>query len=95
SLGSNVGYARLGESGDRFGEISTSLALGRELSDRLGGYVELYALNRQEGRGEDQFFNAGFTWALSDDSQLDFRAGTGLDSNSADFFVGAGAAVRF
>ena len=41
SLGGNVGYTRLGESGDRFGEASASLALGRTLSDRLGGYVEI------------------------------------------------------
>ena len=95
SIASNVGYARLGESGDRFGELSASVALGRTLSDRLRGYVELYALNRQEGRGDDQFVNAGFTWTLSPDSQLDFRAGTGLDSDSADFFVGAGAVWRF
>ena len=95
SIGSNVGYARLGESGDRFGELSASVSLGRVLSDRVGGYVEAYALSRQEGRGDDQIINAGFTWALSEDSQLDFRAGTGLDSDSADFFVGAGAAVRF
>ena len=95
SLGSNVGYARMGESGDRFGEISASLSLGRALRERLGGYVEVYALSRQEGRGDDQFVNAGFTWALSADSQLDFRAGAGLDSDSADFFVGAGAAWRF
>ena len=95
SIGSNVGYARLGEKGDRFGELSASVALGRELSERLGGYVEVYALSRQEGHGDDQTLNAGFTWALSDDSQLDFRAGTGLDSDSADFFVGAGAAWRF
>lgn len=95
SLGSNVGYARVGESGDRFGEISASLSLGRTITDRLGGYVEAYAMNRQEGRGEDQVLNAGITWALSEDSQLDFRAGTGLDSDGADFFVGAGAAWRF
>ena len=95
SLGSNVGYARVGESGDRFGELSASLSLGRALSDRLGGYLEAYAMNRQEGRGEDQFLNAGVTWAMSEDSQLDFRAGAGLDSDSADFFVGAGAAFRF
>lgn len=95
SLWSNVGYARLGESGDRFGEISASLSLGRTLTDRLGGFVEAYALNRQEGHGDDQVLNAGVTWALSKDSQLDFRAGTGLDSDGPDFFVGAGAAWRF
>ncbi len=95
SIGSNVGYARVGETGSRFGELSASLALGHTLSERLGGYVELYAFTRQEGQGDDQFVNAGFTWALSPDSQLDFRAGTGLDSDSADFFVGAGAAWRF
>ena len=95
SIGSNFGYARLGESNDRFGELSASVVLGRELGDGVGGFVEVYALSRQEGRGDDQFFNAGITWALSDDSQLDFHAGAGLDSESADFFVGAGAAVRF
>lgn len=95
SLGTNVGWARLGESGDRFGEASASLSLGRSLSDRLGGYVEVYTLNRQEGRGDDQFVNAGFTWALTGDSQLDFRAGTGLDSDGTDYFIGAGAAWRF
>jgi hypothetical protein len=95
SIGSNVGYARLGESGDRFGELSGSLALGRELNERLDGFLEVYALSRQEGRGDDQFINAGITWALTDDSQLDFRAGTGLDSDSGDFFIGAGAAWRF
>ena len=95
SIGGNVGYARLGEKGARFGEISASLSLAHDLGDRLGGYVEVYTLARQEGRGSDQFVNAGLTWALSEDSQLDFRAGTGLDSDSADFFVGAGAAWRF
>ena len=95
SVGSNVGYARLGEGGDRFGEISASVALGRVLSERLGGYVEVYALARQEGHGDDQFLNAGLTWALSEDSQLDIRAGTGLGSDDANFFVGAGAAWRF
>ncbi len=95
SIGSNVGYARLGETGDRYGELSASVSLGRELGDRLGGYIELYALARQEGHGDEQYVNAGFTWALSDDTQLDFRAGAGLDADSADFFVGAGAAWRF
>ena len=95
SIGSNVGYGRLGPSGDRFGEVSASVSLGRALSDRLGGYVELYGRTRQEDRGDDQTVNAGFTWALSADSQLDFRAGAGLDSDGADFFVGAGAAWRF
>ena len=95
SVGSNVGYARLGESGDRFGELSASVSLGRVLSDRVDGFVEAYTLTRQEGRGDDQIINAGFTWALSEDGQLDFRAGTGLDSDGADFFVGAGAAWRF
>ncbi len=95
SLGSNVGYARKGARNDRFGELSASLVLGRALRDGLGGFVEVYALSRQQGRGDDQIFNAGLTWALSEDSQLDFRAGAGLDSESVDFFVGAGAAVRF
>jgi hypothetical protein len=48
SVGSNVGYARMGERNDRFGEISASVVLGHALSEDLGGFVEVYALSRQE-----------------------------------------------
>jgi hypothetical protein len=95
SIGSNVGYPRLGEKGDRFGELSASVVLGRVLSDRLGGFVEAYTMARQEGHGDDQFLDAGLTWALSEDGQLDFRAGTGLSTGTPDYFVGAGATWRW
>ena len=95
ALGSNVGYSRVKEEGDDFGELAGSLSLGRALGDRLGGYVEYYGFARQGGRGDDHFLNGGLTWALSEDSQLDLRAGAGLNDQAADYFVGAGAAWRW
>ncbi len=95
SLGSNLSYARLSEDGDRFNEVSGSLSLGRGLSDQLGVYLEWFGFDRQGARSDDQFLNAGLTWALSDDGQLDFRAGAGLNSEAPDYFVGAGAAWRW
>lgn len=96
SVGSNLGYAYLREDGgNRFGELSGSVALGRALGEKLGGYVEYYGMLRDGSRVDDHFVNAGFTWALSADSQLDVRAGAGLNDEAADFFIGAGAAWRW
>ncbi len=94
ALGSNLGYAWLRDD-ERFGELSGSLSLGRGLSDRLGAYVEYYGFDRSGRRSDDHFVNAGLTWALSADAQLDLRAGAGLNSEAADYFVGAGAAWRW
>jgi len=39
--------------------------------------------------------DAGATWLLGPDLQLDLRAGHGLDGPDPDWFAGAGVAVRW
>lgn len=95
-LGANVNYAYLSEEGEQFGELAGSLALGYALSHRVGGYIEYFGFNPQSRGGPDtHFLNGGFTWLLTSNAQLDARAGIGLNSAAADYFVGVGAAWRW
>lgn len=74
-LGYNVGYNYFGIGN---GFLTYSMALGVEISERAGLYVEPY--------GDIGIFNehlanidAGFTYLLKDNFQLDFSFGTGLN----------------
>jgi hypothetical protein len=39
--------------------------------------------------------NGGFTWLITENLQLDWRAGFGLNEEADDFFTGAGFGIRF
>lgn len=96
SLGANLGYAYAREEGERFDQLFASAALGVAVSDPLGLFVELYGFSREEpGGGDRTYADAGATWLLSGDLQLDLRAGRGLDGPDPDWFAGAGLAVRW
>jgi hypothetical protein len=41
------------------------------------------------------YLNGGFTYLVSDDIQLDLRAGFGLSDAADDFFAGPGLSIRF
>jgi hypothetical protein len=95
-LGVNLDYAYLSEEGEQFGELAASVAIGYALSKRLGGYLEYFGFDPQSGgRPGTHFLDGGFTWLLSNNAQLDARAGVGLNSAAADYFVGLGAAWRW
>ncbi|MGB6361714.1 MAG: transporter, partial [Thermoanaerobaculia bacterium] len=88
--------AYLSEEGEQFSELAGSVAIGYGLSKRLGGYLEYFGFNSPSRSGPDShFLDGGFTWLLSNNAQLDARAGVGLNSAAADFFVGVGAAWRW
>ncbi|MGH7550874.1 MAG: transporter [Gemmatimonadota bacterium] len=96
SLGGNLGYAYASEDGDRFDQGSASLALGMELSERWGSYVEAFTIFPTEPSGEDAaVVNGGFTFLVHPLLQLDARAGAGLTEGAPDFFVGVGIARRW
>jgi Putative MetA-pathway of phenol degradation len=80
-------------------EVAQSLAVGYELSRRLGAYTEWFAFFPagaiDPGTGPEHYFDGGFTYLVNDDFQLDIRAGVGLNDHADDFFAGAGFAVRF
>lgn len=94
-LATNVGAAYASVEGESFGVALASVAVGRELTERLGGYVELFGVSRDEPGGSARtFFDGGFTWAVTADLQLDLRAGVELGSDDDTRFFGAGLVWR-
>jgi hypothetical protein len=96
SLSSNLNVAYLAEGDDRFAQTAASLSAGYSLSDRLGAFLEAFGFSEETSGGPaTAYINGGFAYAVSDDLSLDVRAGTGLNDASPDYFLGAGASVRW
>jgi hypothetical protein len=96
SWGANAGYARASEGGERFDQLSGSFSLGIGVSERLGSFVEVYGFSEEsEGGDTSTYADAGVTYLLNDDLQLDARIGTGVDGNDVDVFLGAGVIKRW
>lgn len=94
-VGSNLNFASLSDSGDRFGQFSASLAFGLALGPRLGSYLEYYGFSRESRDGPAvDFLNGGQTFLVSDDLQLDARAGVGLNEPDPEYFIGLGFVLR-
>jgi Putative MetA-pathway of phenol degradation len=74
-LGYNVGYDYFGIGK---GILTYSLALGISLSDKVGLYLEPYG-SLAELVNHLANFDAGFTYLLSDNLQLDLSFGTGIN----------------
>jgi hypothetical protein len=80
----------------RFVQSSASISLGVSLTDDVGAYAEYFGFY-PASRGADcsHTANGGLTWRLTDNLQLDWRAGFGLNEEADDFFTGVGFAIRF
>lgn len=85
--------------GHSYVEFAQSLTIGYTLTDRLRAYTEGFALIPTGARdgvtGPEPYFNGGFTYLVTNNFQLDLRAGVGLNSHAADYFTGAGASIRY
>lgn len=91
SLGYNVGFASDGESAK--GLFVYSAVLGMSLADRLGGFAEIYGTSA-EGDQPHTRVDAGLTYLLRNNLQLDVSGGTGLDSTIKMYFVSIGLTWR-
>ena len=69
------------------------LALGVSISERMGIFVEYYGVV-EDGASDQHSADAGITYLLNDNVQLDLSAGVGLNDAAPDFFVAAGVAWR-
>lgn len=78
-------------------DFAQSWTIGYTLSDRVGAYTEWFMLSPSgaETMPTEHYFNGGFTFSVTNNLQLDIRAGKGLSEQAIDFFTGAGAVVRF
>ena len=81
--------------------ISTSSSLSRITTgygwtDELGSYAEwfMFAPAGAETAQNQQYFNTGVTYLISDNIQWDIRAGVGLNEAADDFFTGSGISIR-
>jgi hypothetical protein len=81
-----------------------TLSLGIALVDRLSMFVETYGFMAENASNQDVFngtfandhrFDAGFTYLLRNNLQLDTSAGIGLSKGSPDGFVSCGLSWRF
>ena len=73
-----------------------SASLSFPLAGRTGAFVELYALAPESRGGQaTRYVDAGLTYLLGNDVQLDLRLGAGLNQAAARGFAGAGVAVRW
>jgi hypothetical protein len=96
SLGSNLGVTCASGDEEQFLEAVASLSLGFSLNGALGGFVEYYAFIPESSAGSpEQFVDAGFAYVVSNDLQIDLRAGTQVGGGATDLFVGAGLAYRW
>ena len=71
-----------------------TILLGISASDHLSFFLEPYGFF-QKNTPADNRFNAGFTYLVNDQFQLDFSAGNGLTSKAPDYFVAFGASFLF
>jgi len=87
----------LDDAGDVYLEVAQSFTVGIALTDRLGMYTEWFAFFPSGAvvAPTQHYLDGGFTYSVTNDLQLDVRAGVGLSNASDDYFVGSGLVKRF
>jgi len=81
---------------DFYVEFAQSITTGYSWTDEFGSYAEWYmfAPAGAETAQNQQYFNSGFTYLITDNIQWDIRAGVGLNEAADDFFTGSGLSIR-
>lgn len=96
SIAGNINFAMPTTDGRRIFEPQSSVSVGYAISDEVGAYVEYFGFYPASGNNADtHYVNSGLTFLITDDFQIDVRAGAGLNDDSDDFFTGVGFAWRF
>ena len=97
STAGNTQWNRRIDSGKGYLEMAQSWTLAYSLSEKVGVYTEWYGLFPTGATTEhvQHYFNGGFTYLITNDIQLDIRAGVGLNDAADDFIMGVGMSVRF
>jgi hypothetical protein len=91
SLGYNLGMQWDGETG--IPGYYYSFALGRAITDKLSMYIEAFGLITEKNEAE-HLADAGFTFLLAPNLQLDISGGIGLNEEASDSYFGFGVSYR-
>jgi hypothetical protein len=77
-------------------ELAQSWTIGYSFTEHWGGYTEWFVLvpSGSDAALTEHYFNGGFIFPVTNDLQLDIRAGVGLSDASDDYFAGVGMVVR-
>ena len=94
----NTGFAAPtgGRGEDRVFEFEPAVSLERQVTARLGAFVEYFAAIRAGSVSDEHSLGGGLTWLMSAKRiQLDVSGGGGLNDAAPDWFVSAGLSLRF
>lgn len=91
SLGYNLGVEW--DNDDAVPNYYYSMVLGVAVSDKLSAFVEGFGYI-PEGGDAEHLVDAGFTWLLFPNLQLDFSGGLGLNDKAIDNFISLGLSWR-
>ena len=95
SLGGNLNVAVPTEGGHRFVQASASFTVAVALTATVGSYVEYFGFYPgSDGEDATHVLNGGFTFLVTDDFQIDIRAGFGINEEAEDFLAGVGFSFR-
>ena len=90
SLSYNIGAA-WGDDSPEAAYVYT-IAYGYSINEKLGAYAELYG-DMPENNKSNHYWDAGFTYLISDNLQLDATVGTSI-TEGQDLLLSAGASFR-
>lgn len=99
-LGYNAGLvfestAPEGEDRQTLSTWTYAIASGFSLSEKVGTFVEVFGSAPASASGSSAHsFDAGLTWLVRPNLQLDTSAGVGLNDGATDWFVSVGFSVR-
>lgn len=92
SLSYNLGAEWNGETAEP--TFVYTLTTGYSITEKIGGYIELYGFVPQIEK-PDHRFDAGLTYLLNPNHQLDVSGGIGLSKTSPNYFISLGYSFRF
>lgn len=82
--------------GDRYAQGVLSLMCSRTFNDVNSGFAEYYTnFPAADDEDAEHVFQVGLMHLLNPDTQVDVRAGVGLNNQADDWFVGIGFSRRF
>ena len=82
--------------GEPYLEFAQSWTINYSLAEQLKGYTEWFCITPDgaDANHNENYFNGGFAYLVTDDVQLDVCAGVGLNDAAADMFAGVGLSIR-